>query len=240
MALNDEIQSAIDEGRGYQAEILGKPFDVYRKNEKIYNRFPVHIKGRLSDRRALEAAVSLRNIVLMELVCDGTHLKEADVLQGDVSEDRYVIASMRDLKPIIGYRTDLSITLRRPVQPNTVPDPDTNIRPYSGRKKVTDYVLTYNTTTNLYSFVEPDDDVTIAHVYAGKSQMNYSGSNTPMKLPLDTRITRWVFIMELLPGVDIRESDYIVLDGQDYQVYSIDKQRIGLNGQVIYADLMRP
>lgn len=240
MSQSDEIQKAIDQGRGYEAEFLGQTFDIYRNNELIFTEVPVLVKGRMSSRRAVESAVSLRSIVMMEMVCDATNLEEGDVFQGEASGDRYVLSTKRPLQPVIAFRTELPITLKRPVQDDTPVAPGSNKRPYAGRREATDYVLTYDTVTNEYSFTAPGDDVEAATVYAGKSQLNYTGAVTPLKLPLDTRITRWAFAMEILPGITIKEADYIVSGEDTFQVYSVDEQIQGFNGQVVYADLVRP
>lgn len=230
--MSNPIERSVYRGRGIEADKLGSPYDVYRNNELIIPRLPVLVR-RTTKRDNILAAVSLRDVVFVELVCDCTNLLPGDVLRGVSPDDRYVLSTKDFNKPTIGYRCESPVTMRRPTQGASDPQ---NVRPYGGRKASTDQILVYNASTNLYSFASSGVAATI---YAAKSRIGYSGSNPSFKLPEDVRLSRWTFILELLPGVKIEENDYITLDGDDYMVVSVDKQVAGFYGQAIFCDLVR-
>lgn len=240
MGTPEDINNALNQGAGIEASMLGQKFNIYRFNELIYTNIPVYVE-RSNDRKAIEAAISLRNIMLVHLKMDGKYVQPGDVIQGADATDRFVVASKRLLRPIIGYRTDTPVTIRRPVQPSQITNPDTSIEPYSGIEKPKAHWLTYNSTTNLYAFQDPTTPgISEAVVYAGRSQLNYTGSTLTFKLPTDTRTTRWIFVMEIFPGVKIQEGDHVIYDNDHYEVYSVDKQIAGFNGQILSCDLVKP
>jgi hypothetical protein len=237
MGTPEDIQKALHQGAGIEAEILGQKFNVYRNKNLLIPEFPIVVK-RTNSRTDIEAAISFRNIVLVELTMDGSEIKVGDELVGvDDPNDRYFVASMRPRRHIIGFRAESLIVIRRPTQP--VADSG-DIDPYSQVVEAENYKLTYDQTTDLYSFQEPDEDITDAVIHAGVSQVNYTGSTTPFKLPTDTRTTRWVFVLPILAGVTLQEGDIVTFNGDDFMVYGVDKQSAFFNGQLLSADLLRP
>jgi hypothetical protein len=240
MSTFDDVQKAIAQGNGISASILGQSFQVFRNRNLIIPSLPA-IVTRSNDRKSIEAALSLRNLVLMELVVDFTKILPGDVLQGADPTDRYVIASIRPMKKVIAYRTETPVTIRRPNQPVQVTSPDNHIEPYSGIQEAKNYWLTYTPSSNTYAFQDPTTSgISEIQLYAGLSQINYTGSETPFKLPTDTRTTRWVFVIELLNGAPIVEGDHIRVGTDNYEVYGIDTQIAGFHGQILSCDKKRP
>lgn len=232
MIKSSKIDSKIQRGKAKEASKLGLLFDVYRKgilyDPRIFMR-----PERLTQKEALEAAVSLRDIIFMDLICDATRYMPGDVFVGENPNDRYVLSFKWPAKSNVGYRCELPLTIQRPTQDEPGND---NVAPYGGQLVTTNLNLVCDPNTRVYSFTTGQ----AATVYASKARTGYGGQNPPSKLPLDVRESQWVFTTEIFPGAPIEINDILNFDGETYQVQAVDKQIAGFTGQILYCNLKRP
>lgn len=245
-----QINQAIQTGRGAAASVLGQGYDLYRlintTSGSVVSGTPALTQYQCSmrktqDRNAIENAVF--ELPIFEGTCNALPLVLGDVLVENPAYyegtgSAYVFAQARPRRENLFVRCEFNISITRPnpkggqsgQQPssgNIVQDPYTN---YGGNTKANELLLVLN--NGLYSF---STSGTLAGVPCGIQPQNRIRSPHKPDFPTQVPETRFCGYVPLLPGVQIVENDILSLPNADrYMVLEVyTSGNVGLEGYIL-------
>lgn len=254
---NQEIDQAIQEGRGAAASVIGQTADVRRlddtTNVSIANNTPVLANFPFIPHKASKKNIenTTFDILIFEATCDATYLQIGDLCtQTGFANDgsRFTVAQKRPTQKTLWVRTEANVSLSRPhpgagaasQQPRVgaVATPG-----YGGVWKKNDDQL--QLASGLYTFTSTPG--TPAQVQCGLQPLNRvrdpSSTFSPGAGPqIPTALYREHFLayVPLLPGVQVNELDRLHFGMSDaYEVVLIfTSEQTGLAGYVLIVEKM--
>ena len=251
----EQIDAAIQMGRGAAGAVLGQQYDVRRLtpetnvsisgNAPIYTNFPARLRHDVS-KPGIENTIF--QLLAFTAICNNLYLNVGDQLTEvgfNASESGvYVVGQKRPTRETILLRTEFNASITRPYptsgaasQMPTTPGGWVEGLGYSGVPKTSEEVLTL--ANGMYSFeqagaqmatvfvgLQPTNRIITAHVLKG----------APTDLPAD----RFLFYLPDLPGIQLDRLDRINLGNSDrYEIMSLlNTEDTGIAGYFGFAYLM--
>jgi hypothetical protein len=254
-----DIDEAIQEGRGAAASVVGQTADVRRltnsTNVSILNNAPVLLRFPFIPRRATKGEIENETFGLevWTATCDNTLLMPGDVVtqtSGSFENDgsQWIFAQRRPMKHSLFVRAESNITISRPTptggSASTQPPPGSGAvftpGTYGGIWTATDKQLVL--INGMYAFTATPG--TLASVPCGIQQTSKvkppaygnapdAGLNIPTALP----ITQYVAYLPLIPGDAIQELDRLHFGASDsYEVMSFfTTEQTGFTGYICFV-----
>lgn len=239
-----QINSAIQDGRGAAASVLGQTYDVYRltsttsgqivSGTPVYTGFPASLTHW---KNAKDIENQIFDALSFKAMCNNIYLEVGDVFVGTgygTDGAMYVVGDMRPLKQTVVVRCEQSSTVTRPTAPADTaaqnPSGVTVVSGYNAVTKTTEQSLVLNNGS--YSF---STSGIAAMVPFGLQPFNKLREYPESKLPTDTRRESFVGFLPLLPGVIIEEND-VISSGSAGDRYRVEQNYIaefGLQGNIL-------
>jgi hypothetical protein len=240
-----QIDGAIQAGRGAAATVLGQTYDVYRltnaTNNSVVSGTP-HIAAfqarirKITDKKAIENVPF--DIQVFEFTCDNRALVPGDILvetgyEGDGG--KYAFAQRRPTRESIFVRVERNVSLSRPTPAggSSAQQPSSGAIKapgYIGITKATEEILTL--TSGVYAF---ETSGPIATVPFGLQPQNRIRSPHKPDSPTQVPEVQFVGYLPFMPGIQVIENDVISSDNSDryvvVQVYQSDT--VGLQGWIL-------
>jgi hypothetical protein len=245
------IDSAIQQGKGAEASVLGQAFTVQRLTSStnvgvssapaLYKNFPIVFERTTTKVKIENESFSLLSF---ELTCNNTYLKTGDLLTntgfGADPNGVYTLASKRPRRPTIAMRTEWNCFISRPMPPagaaTQQPGSGAVFTPgYAGVTKASEHILTL--VDGMYEFTATPGSQT-ASVYCGLQPTSRVRDVKEPPIPTAHPVPRFMAYVPTLPGEQLNERDIINLPNSDRygieSLYSTDTT--GLAGYVLICE----
>lgn len=230
-----EIDEAIQVGRGAAAAVIGQNYDVYRLSDStngsilsgspVYTNFPARIR-RISTKTAIEDAIF--DLVLFQATCDNRALLVGDTFQETGYEAQeagvYVMVQARPTRETLWMRCESNCALSRPMptagQAAQLPSSGAvAVLGYGGYQKDTEQMLTLVDGLYAYSSVP---GLSPASVQVGIQQLNRIRDSKDPPFPVTAYREHFLLYIPPTPGEELNEMDRInAANGDRYQIASI-------------------
>ena len=244
-----QIDSAIQQGRGAAASVLGQTYNVYRNSPTTSNAIVQFssqvISGFQARIRRTTAKVAVENaffdLLVFEAICNNTTLELQDVLVETGYENDggiYTFAQARPTRETLWVRTELNCSITRPTPEGgaaaQMPASGALAAPgYGGIPKGNEDILTL--TNGFYAFAVSG---TPASVQCGLQPLNRVKDGNSLGTPTDLYREHFLAYVPNLPGVLLGELDRLNMPTMDrYEVvlvYSSDLT--GLSGNICIVE----
>jgi hypothetical protein len=247
-----QIDAAIQAGRGAAASVLGQTYDVYRllntSNNTIVTGTPylTNYVARIRRKDGTPIENEKFKLLTFSAICDNRNLDIGDVLveNGYRTDDgTYCIAEMRPTRETILVRTESMATITRP-NPHAGQAGQMPISGFTwidsgrwgGTDKANELILTL--TNGTYSFQQTG---TYASVPVGLQPWTRIRNKDKgmAEMPTQAQDTEWFIYVPLLPGMVFVENDIInYQNGDRYMVIQPYVSTVGLQGWILVVAKM--
>lgn len=247
----DEIDGAIQEGRGAAAEVLGQTYDVRRlddktngsisNNQPIFKNFPARLR-RTTQKVAIENEIF--SLLCFVALCDNSKIELMDQFRevgyGAMDQGIYVLAQKRPTRETLWMRAEWNCAITRPHPDGGRSDqqPTTgwsSIDGYGGIPKAHEEVLTL--TNGLYAFSN-DTALSPASVSCALQPLNRIRDGSSLGTPTDFYREHFLVFVPDLPGEQLNELDRINFPNSDrYEIAVIYTSDLtGLAGNILVVE----